>query len=83
MSNTTRMPKSFTIEPEINKYVTATKGEHSASERVNQMLRQAMLAEQYERLETEAQAFYAAVGEKERAETRAFQTAAMHTFERD
>ena len=83
MSNTARMAKSFTIEPEINEYVTATKGEHSASERVNQMLRRAMLAEQSERLEEEAKAFYAASGEKERTGTRAFQTAAMRSFERD
>lgn len=83
MSSATKMAKSFTIEPEINEYVKATKGAHSASERVNELLRRAMLAEKYERLESEAQAFFAVAGEKERTGTRAFQAAAMRTFERD
>ncbi len=34
-----RIPKSFTIEPEISKYVDETKGERSASDRVNDLLR--------------------------------------------
>jgi hypothetical protein len=83
MRSATRMAKSFTIEPEINEYVASTKGQHSASERVNELLRRAMLAEKYERLEAEAQAFFTTVGEKERTGTRAFQNAALHTFLRD
>ena len=83
MRGAMRLAKSFTIEPEIDEYVASTKGEHSASERVNELLRRAMSAEKYERLEAEAQAFYAAAGEKERTGTRAFQTAAMRTLLRD
>jgi hypothetical protein len=77
------MAKSFTIEPEINEYVASTKGPHSASERVNELLRRAMLAEKYEHLEAEAQTFFAAASEKERTGTRAFQNAALRTFLRD
>jgi mRNA-degrading endonuclease toxin of MazEF toxin-antitoxin module len=76
------MAKSFTIEPEINEYVASTKGAHSASGRVNQLLRRAIIAEKYERLETEAEAFLAVAGEKERSGARAFQAAALRTFAR-
>ncbi len=78
-----RISKSFTIEPDISEYVTNTKGKRSASERVNDLLRRAMLQEKYERLETEAEAFFAVAGATDRKETRAFQTAALRTFERD
>jgi hypothetical protein len=83
MSTATRVAKSFTIEAEVNEYVSSTKGSQSASERVNELLRRAMRAERYEHLEAEAQAFFSTVDEKERGETRAFQSAAMRTFERD
>ncbi|GAC1683172.1 MAG: hypothetical protein PVS2B2_22240 [Candidatus Acidiferrum sp.] len=77
-----RLAKSFTIEPEINRYVDKTKGERSASERVNELLRLAMLQERNDRLEAEAAEFFA--DEKSRnTETRAFQKAAMRTFGRD
>jgi hypothetical protein len=82
MSSTSRMPKSFTIEPEINDYVLNTKGSQSASARVNELLKRAILAEQYERLEVEAAAFFAD-GDKDRAATKAFQQAAIRTLGRD
>ena len=78
-----RIAKSFTIDPEITEYVTETKGDRSASERVNELLRRAILEEQYERLEAEAKAFYGTPGAKEQRETRAFQRAAIQTFKRD
>ncbi len=34
----TRLAKSYTIEADVDTYVTATKGENSASERVNELL---------------------------------------------
>ncbi|MGA8366323.1 MAG: hypothetical protein ACLQMT_00255 [Candidatus Acidiferrales bacterium] len=77
-----RTTKSFTIEAEISEYVTNTRGEASASERVNELLRRAIIEEQYEKLEAEAAAFFADT-RTERAETRAFQKAALGTFERD
>jgi hypothetical protein len=77
-----RISRSFTIEPDISEYVTNTKGKRSASERVNDLLRRAMLQEKYELLETEAEVFFTATGAKDRKEIHAFQTAARRTVER-
>ena len=77
-----RLAKSFTIEPEINEYVDETKGSRSASERVNELLRRAMIQEQYDRLEAEAAAFFTDP-KADRWETRAMQKAALRTFGRD
>ncbi len=78
-----RMAKSFTIDPEISNFVDTTKGEKSASERVNELLRRAMLEEQYERLEVEAAAFFANVSKAEREETRAFRKASIRAITRN
>lgn len=83
MSSSTRMAKSFTLERDINEYVTQTKGEHSASERVNQLLKRAMQQERYDQLEGEAEAFFASVKDAERQGTRAFQSAAIRSIARD
>jgi len=70
-----RLAKSYTIEPEVNSYVLATKGDASASERVNELLKRAIAQERYERLEQEAAAFFAAeadhrTGKRERFRRR-------------
>jgi hypothetical protein len=78
-----RMIKTYTIDPEIDEYVVATKGERSASERVNGLLRRAMLQERDEKLEAEAAAFFAAAQGKRRKGTLDFQEAALRTFNRD
>jgi hypothetical protein len=77
-----RIPKSFTIDPEISNYVDATKGERSASDRVNELLRLAMIQEQYERLVAEAAEFFAGA-DRDRAETQQFQKASLRTLGRD
>ena len=77
-----RLPKSFMVDPEINEYVDSTKGERSASERVNELLKRAILEEQYDRLEAEAAAFFTEV-RSSRVETRAFQKAALRSFDSD
>ncbi|HEY2823662.1 MAG TPA: hypothetical protein VGJ06_21645 [Candidatus Acidoferrum sp.] len=77
-----RLAKSFTIEPEINEYVDTTKGERSASERVNELLKRAIAQERYERLAEEAAEFFAD-GKIDRTETDAFQKAALRSFGRD
>jgi hypothetical protein len=77
------MVKSFTIDPEIDEYVAATKGERSASERVNELLRRAMIQERDEKLEAEAAAFFAVAPGRRRKGTLDFQRAALRTFERD
>jgi hypothetical protein len=78
-----RIAKSFTLDPEVSDYVDGTKGNRSASDRVNELLRRAMLAEQYERLEAEAAAFFGSSTESDRKETIAFQDAALRTFQND
>ena len=77
-----RLAKSFTIELDINEYVAETKGKRSASERVNELLRRAMIQEQYDRLEAEAAEFFSAA-KADRAEAKAFQKASLRTFGRD
>ena len=77
-----RIPKSFTIEPELSNYVDETKGERSASDRVNELLRLAMIQEQYERLGAEAAEFFAGA-DSERAEAKEFQKASLRTLGRD
>jgi hypothetical protein len=83
MSKSTRMAKSFTLEREVSEYVTLTKGERSASERVNQLLKRAMLQERHDRLEAEAEAFFASVKDTERKGTRAIQAASIRSITRD
>jgi hypothetical protein len=76
-----RISKSFTIDPELSNYVDATKGERSASDRVNELLRLAMIQEQYDRLEGEAEEFFAGA-DSDRAETHQFQKASLRSFGR-
>jgi hypothetical protein len=78
-----RLAKTFTIEPDINEYVDETKGDRSASERVNELLRRAIIEEQYERLDAEAAAFFADDSKADRAENKAMQKASLRTFSRD
>lgn len=77
-----RLAKSFTIEPDLNDYVNETKGDASASERINKLLRRAMIQEQYDRLEAEAAEFFGAT-KADRSEAKSFQKASLRTFGRD
>jgi hypothetical protein len=76
-----KLAKRFTLDAEINEYIQATKGARSFSECVNVLLRRAMLAEQHERLETEASAFFAD-NASDRSETQDFRRAAIRTLVR-
>jgi hypothetical protein len=78
-----RLAKSFTIDPEVSNFVDTTRGQKSASERVNELLRRAILEEQHERLEIEAAAFFANVPKAEREEARAFRKASIRAITRD
>jgi hypothetical protein len=49
---------------------------------MNELLRRAILAEQYEVLEREAAEFFAATGKTERAESRAFAAASRRSIAR-
>jgi hypothetical protein len=83
MSISSKIAKSFTIDRDIDQYVISTRGERSASERVNEMLTNAMKQEQYARLEAEAEAYFASLKNRDRRGTRAFQTAAIRAITRD
>jgi hypothetical protein len=83
MKNTNRLIKTFTIDPEIDQYVADTKGGRSASERVNALLRRAMLQERDEKLAMEAAAFFATTQVKRQKGTSEFQAASLSTFNQD
>ncbi len=77
-----RIAKSFMVDPEVSEYVDNTKGDRSASERVNELLKLAIQQEQYDRLEAEAAAFFGG-DNTGRQEARAFQKAGLRVMERD
>lgn len=76
-----RVSKSYTIDPEVESYVSSTRGDSSASERVNELLHRAIASEKYEQLGREAAQFFAR--ETNRAGTKAFQEASLRTLARD
>ena len=83
VSKATRSSKSFTIDRSILDYLQRTRSSRSRSERVNELLRRAILEEQYEALEREAAEFFAAAGKTERAESKAFAAASRQSITRD
>ncbi|MFZ0771626.1 MAG: hypothetical protein ACLP56_12485 [Candidatus Sulfotelmatobacter sp.] len=83
MKTATKLAKTYTIDPEIGDYVAATKGGRSASERVNALLKRAIIQERDEKLEAEAAAFFATAQGKRRKAALDFQEAALRTFDRD
>jgi hypothetical protein len=80
-----RLAKSFTIDRDLSAFVDETKGERSASDRVNELLRLAMMHERNDRLEAEAADFFAGAAESRnnRTETESFQKGAIRSFSRD
>jgi hypothetical protein len=78
-----RTSKSFTIEREIDEYVASTRGQRSASDRVNELLKRAVRQERLEKLDEEAAAFFSHTRDSGRTGTRAFQKASMRTLARD
>ena len=77
-----RISKSFTIDPDVSSYIDETKGEQSASDRVNELLRRAIVHEQYERLEAEAAEVFSCAN-SDRTEAREFQKASLRTLGKD
>ena len=63
--------------------IKKTRGRSSVSERVNALLRRALLAERYRKIEREAERFFATETPADRDETEAIQRLAMKTLERD
>jgi len=83
MQKAMRVPKSFTLDRSIVSYVQDTRGSGSSSERVNELLKKAILQEQHQRLEEEAAKFFSTPSETDRAEAKAFQKASMRSLSRD
>ena len=82
MSKPRRDSRSFTIDRPILEYLQRTRSNRSRSERANELLRRAILQEQYEALEKEAVAFYAFPRKTERAESKAFALASHRALTR-
>ena len=78
-----RYSKSFTVDRSILDYLQRTRSSRSRSERVNELLRRAILEEQYEALAQEAAEFFAGAGRTERAESKAFARASRRSLARD
>ncbi len=70
------------MDRSILDYLQRTRSSGSRSERVNELLRRAILEEQYAALEREAGEFFAAAGRRERAEARAFARATHRSIAR-
>jgi hypothetical protein len=78
-----RIPKTFTVDESVLKLVERTKGDRSASQRVNELLKLALKLERRDELEREAALFYASTEQKDRQEERAFAKASLRTLTRD
>lgn len=78
-----RIAKSFTIDPEVTEYIDTTKGQQSASERINQLLKRAIEQEKYDRLEAEAAVFFSRQSGLHDDEGPAFRKASLRTLEQD
>ena len=71
------------MDRSILDYLQRTRSSRSRSDRVNELLRRAILEEQYQALESEAAEFFGAAGKTERAESKAYARASRRSLERD
>ena len=82
MHSATRETKSFSLDRKILAEVKRTKGTLSESERVNRLLRRALDLERRAALDAEAASFFGSACD-DRAERRAFESAAVASWARD
>jgi predicted secreted protein len=82
MATATRTTKTFSLETEVLKEIERTKGDASASERVNNLLKTGLEVERVRRLENEASAFFSDDAE-DRSSRKAFQSASVKAAFRD
>ena len=78
-----KLPKTFTVEESLIALVESTRGDRSASERVNELLKRGLEQERRDELEREAAQFYAKQRQTDRRETNAFQKASLRSLARD
>ncbi|HUK43126.1 MAG TPA: hypothetical protein VLW48_01660 [Candidatus Bathyarchaeia archaeon] len=76
-----RKTRSFSLDPDVLREVDRTKGQDSASERVNSLLKYALEMERKASLDQEASEFFAHAPD-DREERRAFQKANLKTWTR-
>jgi hypothetical protein len=76
-----RKTRSFSLDQEVLSEVERTKGEVSASERVNQLLKYALETERKASLSQEAAKFFGSEPD-DRPERRAFQKAGLKSWSR-
>lgn len=77
-----RKNRSFSLDRDVLEEVERTKGDTSASERVNQLLKRALELERKASLENEAAQFFE-IAPDDREERRAFQRATVKTWTRE
>ncbi|MGC2322644.1 MAG: hypothetical protein WA463_08450 [Terriglobales bacterium] len=82
MANDARKTRSFSLDPEVLAEVDKTKGDDSASERVNQLLKLALETERKADRWREAEEFFNDAPD-DRQERRAFQKASLRTLTRE
>jgi len=80
-SSSIRKTRSFSLDPDVLSEVQRTKGNASASERVNQLLECALQMERKAGLHKEAAEFFAGA-HADRDQRRAFQQAGLRSWKR-
>ena len=81
MPSTLRKTRSFSLDPTVLSELERTKGSVSASERVNQLLKQGLEIERKANLDQEAAIFFRSAPD-DRDERRAFQKANVSSWAR-
>ncbi len=81
MRSTLRKTRSFSLDPTVLAELERTKGSVSASERVNQLLKQGLEMERKANLDQEAATFFRSTPD-DRDERRAFQKANASSWAR-
>ena len=82
MRSIVRKTRSFSLDPEVLDQVERTKGQASASERVNHLLKYALDMERKANLYQEAAQFFSTAPD-DRADRRAFQKANLRIWSRE
>lgn len=82
MRSAIRKTRSFSLDPDVLDQVERTKGQASASERVNHLLKYALEMERKANLYQEAAQFFNTAAD-DREERRAFQKANLRTWSRE
>ena len=81
MPSTLRKIRSFSLDPTVLSELERTKGSLSASERVNQLLKQGLEMERKAKLDQEAAIFFRSAPD-DRTERRAFQKVNVRSWAR-